>query len=1276
MKKSFKKTLCAFLSVSMVFGNLMTNGIYVSAEEVKGTDAVSSATVSKFSNELNFKSAKSYGGLYEDKFEGAAYLKTKNGEEESAFVAVGYTFGESNDPEWTFSANDSYGKYRHSYNEALIVRYDEKHDVDWVWTASRVGVSYFLAVDVLEDGRIVAVGRARDPESTTVAMEIVVINPDDPSDYTEYAIQGGYEFRDIVATKDGGFAAVGYAAGSDGYILERTSSENSFTKVAQAWQGVDGKIESVNAKRASSKGFNGVLMKFDKDINMQFTSLESIGATEDGAADPKYSSISQKFSGVTEDAEGNFVTVGVANVSKYNQNAVISKWNGENGKLIAHKTAGTATPAATESILRSKSEYLGIDTLKDGSFVVTGVTTNDATTDEAWKCYGSTDVVVVRYSADLSEVEYAQNIGTVDGLSGSLTANNGTQLEGVKATSDGGYVLYGTSNTTLIEGDLLSKGFDWDNYGSNDGVIVKCDADNNVSWAKNYGTTAGDWIYDVIFRENETEVTVVGQSSGQYGTPSWSWHGQAASSTNPYDAFVMCTNYYEAAYTESKASSTLSGVTWANGTYTGEGTGRGGVMKFEVTVANNMISSVVCTSQSETPSVYEKASVLYDTIVNQQSAEVDAVSGATLSSAGIKSGVTQALAKASAQTAINAITKIEGYTAKNTSTTGNVNNVLAAINYYTSLTDYEREFVTNADKLYEIADIFGFEIEIEESAEENKKEALDTTLNDTYWNLQSKYYKNISANALAEHGLSGEGVKIAVIDSGLIGNSADLDYSHILAGYDYVNDCPMNDTQSANNEALIDELGHGTMVAGIIGAIRDNNVGIAGLLSKADLIPLRCSSAFTEDTSIKFAQIIRDAIDTYGADVITTSISLVDTEELQEAVKYAKEKGVIILAASGNSGVSGSVSDDYIYPASYDDVISVGAVDSTGTIRANSTKNDKLDVAAPGQQVVSLGISARGYRCSVKSGTSYASPVVAAMAAAAKQVSANMTVDEFRDVLIETSQDKGDEGYDNAYGYGLVDFAAFAEKLAPAAEGTTEGGTPSGNETPSGNGTPSGNETISGNVTPSENEAISGNKAVSEVSRNSANASAAGWTVSAGEVKIGDTAYKVEYNQSVLTFNGRSLKKSLKDCLTFKDDAGNVKEIKSIAVKNAKKAGKVTLTKVRFKDGTLLKKSALSGLDINIAAREVSANAVNANGAVTYAKAVSAKVNKSGKKVTVKVELAQWKKNASDISEASVKKYVTKKISKNDIESFEVKENTVTVNFKNNYAGSAVLELR
>jgi len=1006
-------------------------------------DGVTSATQSKFNNALDFKSAKSYGGLYEDKFEAAAYLLPASGEEEGAFVAAGYTFGASDDPDWDFTTNmEASPQYGHSYNEAIVVCFDSDHDVKWTWESTHVGVSYFLGVDVIADGSIVAVGRVRDYESTRTAMYIVKINPNDKDDYTEYIINStsgaGYELNGIVPTDDGGFAVSGYTSYLTGYIA---SSEDGFSTKTQIWQNASGEDEELS-KRASDKGFNGCLIKFDKDFNVEFASFENYGVMED-VADSSYSNPTEKIRGLDIDEDGNFITVGITQLAKGNANAVIAKWDGLTGELIAHRMAGTANPTAQDSIDLITAEYLSVAVLDDGTYVVTGTATNDATTGEDWKCYGSTDVVVVRYSADLDDVLFARNIGTVDGLSGSLTANAGTQMEGVTATSDGGYVVFGTSNTTIVERDLLDEGYTWDNYGANDGIIIKYDSSNNVSWVQNYGTTGGDWIYDVINRENETEVTVVGQTSGQYGTPAWEWHGQAASSSNPYDAFVMCTNYYEKAYTESKASTELSGVTWANGTYTGEGVGRGGTMTFNVVIENNMISSIECISHSETTeggdtSPYARASTLYSTIVEQQTTEVDAVSGATLTSSGIKSGVTDALAKASAQTAINAIDKIAGYTSANTSTTGNINNVLAAINYYTALTDYEREYVTNSDTLYSIAEIFGFDIEITQSEEEEEEETVDTTLNDTYWSLQSKYYDDINGNGLAEHGLTGSGVKIAVIDSGLICNSADIDYHHILAGWDYVNDSPMNDPGAENNEELTDPEGHGTFVTGIIVAKRDNNIGIAGLLSDVDIIPMRIDSGASEEASKAAGRAIVEAVDKFDADVITTSVSLLDTEELKAAVDYANSCGVIVVGASGNSGVSGSTEDAYIYPASYDSVISVGAVDNAGNVRVNSTKNDQVYVTAPGQQILSLGLSARGYRCFVKSGTSYSSPIVAAMAAAAKQANPDITPDEFKELLQTTSQDKGDEGYDNSYGYGLVDLAAFAQEIAPLPEQPSE----------------------------------------------------------------------------------------------------------------------------------------------------------------------------------------------------------------------------------------------
>ena len=176
-------------------------------------------------------------------------------------------------------------------------------------------------------------------------------------------------------------------------------------------------------------------------------------------------------------------------------------------------------------------------------------------------------------------------------------------------------------------------------------------------------------------------------------------------------------------------------------------------------------------------------------------------------------------------------------------------------------------------------------------------------------------------------------------------------------------------------------------------------------------------------------------------------------------------------------------------------------------------------------------------------------------------------------------------------------------------------------------------------------------------------------------MKIGDTEYKVTYNQSLLTFNGKNLRNLLKNALVFTDASGKVKEIKSISVKNPKQAGKLVINRVKFTDGTILRKKA--SLDIEVAAREISAESTeNANGAVVYAKTKSAKVSRNNRKLTLKLEVPEWNKNAKDASRNSVKRFKTVKVANGDIESFEVKDKTITIKFKRNYAGTITMPVK
>ena len=99
-------------------------------------------------------------------------------------------------------------------------------------------------------------------------------------------------------------------------------------------------------------------------------------------------------------------------------------------------------------------------------------------------------------------------------------------------------------------------------------------------------------------------------------------------------------------------------------------------------------------------------------------------------------------------------------------------------------------------------------------------------------------------------------------------------------------------------------------------------------------------------------------------------------------------------------------------------------------------------------------------------------------------------------------------------------------------------------------------------------------------------------------------------------------------------------------------------------------------MNLEIAPREISAeSSTNRNGAVVYSRLKSARVSRSGKKITVKVENVVWNKNVSDSSESSVKKYKTVRLSKFDIDSFELTENNIRIRFKGNYKGTVTLPL-
>jgi serine protease len=263
----------------------------------------------------------------------------------------------------------------------------------------------------------------------------------------------------------------------------------------------------------------------------------------------------------------------------------------------------------------------------------------------------------------------------------------------------------------------------------------------------------------------------------------------------------------------------------------------------------------------------------------------------------------------------------------------------------------------------------------------------------------------------------GDGMTVAVIDTG-ISKVPDLKATKFVEGYDFVND----------RVDAADDVGHGTHVAGTIAQSTNNGYGVAGIAYEAKLMPIKVLSASGGGTISDIAEGIRFAADR-GADVINMSLGGGgDSKMMKEAIDYAYTKGVVVVAAAGNSGQNASA-----YPARYPHVISVAATDSAGLKAPYSNFGAGVDISAPGgsengkilQNTIdpSTGESAfLEYQ-----GTSMAAPHVAGVAALVK-ASGITQPDEIRKVLQQSARIIKEDPL-NHFGAGHLD-AGTAIKLA------------------------------------------------------------------------------------------------------------------------------------------------------------------------------------------------------------------------------------------------------
>jgi subtilisin len=292
---------------------------------------------------------------------------------------------------------------------------------------------------------------------------------------------------------------------------------------------------------------------------------------------------------------------------------------------------------------------------------------------------------------------------------------------------------------------------------------------------------------------------------------------------------------------------------------------------------------------------------------------------------------------------------------------------------------------------------------------ENKVEAQAQPVQITPWQHGQRY---LNLPAKQPSTLTGKGVKVAVIDSGV-----DMDHPDLrIKGGKCVLDLSLDPKACSKSYDDEDVDGHGTHVAGIIGAL-NNGIGTVGVAPGADIYALKAldKTGFGSSTTIMAG--IEWAI-TNKMDIINLSISSPEIDYgIKAMIDRAVKNGIIVVAAAGNVGLKNGAGNNVEYPAKFSNVIAVSATNTFNQRISISSTGPEIDFAAPGEAIYS---TLPGGLYGAMSGTSMAAPHVAGMIALYMEKYPSASASYIRDLLEWNARDLGVEGKDSWYGEGLV----------------------------------------------------------------------------------------------------------------------------------------------------------------------------------------------------------------------------------------------------------------
>ncbi len=271
-------------------------------------------------------------------------------------------------------------------------------------------------------------------------------------------------------------------------------------------------------------------------------------------------------------------------------------------------------------------------------------------------------------------------------------------------------------------------------------------------------------------------------------------------------------------------------------------------------------------------------------------------------------------------------------------------------------------------------------------------------------------YEAMKTDYARERGLTGSGIRIAVLDSGIDPEDPDLEQAIIAEGYNVF-------TGTAD---VTDDVGHGTIVAAMIAGDADDT-GVTGIAPGAEILPVKMTASGKTTHLSDMVRAVNYAMEA-GADIINMSFAyradnMTSDPDLEnhtvagQLMEAAAEQGIVLVAAAGN--VSSSYpAGTVVHPAAFEPVIGVGSVDQNKAAYSGTLHTEAVYVCAPGRYVYFKGTS--------RSGTSFAAPCVSAAAALLLQQEPELSWADVMARIRTRAEDLGDPGYDVNYGYGFV----------------------------------------------------------------------------------------------------------------------------------------------------------------------------------------------------------------------------------------------------------------